>query len=272
VDSYIRNKEGLFVTRDEFGDPFLLKEWYDGAECAPEKPEQARLAVRNLAGLHEVLSDVKEPEGGLLGTVQTALPELFEKRNRELRRVRGFLREKHRRGYFENTYINVFGEFYEKAERALALAKEWDTEGTLKKACAKHRVCHGSYNHHNLLLLSEQKMATVNFERAEFGVQIADFYLFFRKLMEKTNWNRALAANLLETYADGRAVERAEWNVFYLLLLYPEKFWKVTNTYYNGKKTWIPEKTVEKLETVREQEAAKQALLADVAERTAGLF
>ena len=49
-----------------------------------------------------------------------------------------------------------------------------------------------------------------------------------------------------------------------LLLSYPEKFWKITNSYHNGKKSWIPQKTTEKLLAVNEQEKEKEALLTDV--------
>ena len=161
-------------------------------------------------------------------------------------------------------YINTFPEFYEKAEAALSRAKEEGCTETLEKALAAGRACHGTYTHHNLLVLYDGSYATVNFDKACLGVQIADFYLFFRKLMEKTGWDRGLAEELMRAYTSVRTVEKAEWNVFYLLLSYPEKFWKITNSYHNGKKSWIPQKTTEKLLAVKEQEKEKEALLSDV--------
>ena len=32
--------------------------------------------------------------------------------------------------------------------------------------------------------------------------------------------------------------------------MYPEKYWKIINQYNNGKKSWIPDKNVEKLQAV----------------------
>ena len=193
--------------------------------------------------------------------MQKSLPELFEKRNRELRRVRTFIREKRRKAYFETVYLNIFPEFYEKAEAALEQAKRDGCAATLEAAKNAGNVCHGMYTHHNLLLLPEGSFATVNFDKACIGVQIADFYLFFRKLMEKTGWDRQLAEEMLSAYGEVRPVEKGEWQIFYLLLSYPEKFWKITNSYYNGKKSWIPQKTTEKLLAVKEQEREKQTLL-----------
>lgn len=242
-----------------------MKDWYFGEECNVRKPEQALMAVRHLAVLHNALTGVTVSGEELPGTVQKSLPELFEKRNRELRRVRSFIREKKRKAYFETVYINTFPEFYEKAEEALLRAGEPDCAEVLKAAVAEGRVCHGTYTHHNLLMLPGGTVATVNFDKACFGVQITDFYLFFRKLMEKTGWDRGLAERTMSTYSEVRKVDKAEWKVFYLLLAYPEKFWKITNSYHNGKKSWIPQKTTEKLLAVKEQEKEKEALLADVA-------
>lgn len=264
VDGYAANKEGTYVTKDEYGDSFLLKDWYFGEECNIRKPEQALSAVKHLAALHNALTGVAVSAEELPGAVQKSLPELFEKRNRELRRVRSFIREKKRKAYFETVYINTFPEFYEKAEATLEKARENGCEGTLEAAVRAGCACHGTYTHHNLLALHDGSFATVNFDKACLGIQIADFYLFFRKLMEKTGWNRGLAEDMIEGYTSVRKVEPAEWQVFYLLLSYPEKFWKITNSYHNGKKSWIPQKTTEKLLAVKGQEKEKEALLEEV--------
>ncbi len=264
VDGYVENKEGTYVTKDEYGDCFLLKDWFFGEECNVKKPEQAVQAVRHLATVHNALTGMDTGPEELPGAVQKSLPDLFEKRNRELRRVRSFIREKKRKAYFETVYINTFPEFYEKAEQAFLRAKELGCEATLQAAMQTGCVCHGTYTHHNLLVLYDGTYATVNFDKACLGVQIADFYLFFRKLMEKTGWNRQLAEELMTAYAGERKVDKTEWQVFYLLLSYPEKFWKISNSYHNGKKSWIPQKTTEKLLAVKEQEKEKEALLADV--------
>ena len=264
VDGYVANKEGAYVTKDEYEEPFLMKDWYYGEECNVRKPDQALLAVRHLAALHNALAGITVSVEELPGAVQKSLPELFEKRNRELRRVRAFIREKRRKAYFETVYINTFPEFYEKAEAAFVRAKECGCTETLEAALAEGKACHGTYTHHNLLVLHDGSFAAVNFDKACLGVQITDFYLFFRKLMEKTGWDRKLAEDLMAAYASVRKVEKSEWTVFYLLLSYPEKFWKITNSYHNGKKSWIPQKTTEKLLAVKEQEKEKEALLADI--------
>ena len=42
--------------------------------------------------------------------------------------------------------------------------------------------------------------------------------------------------------------------IFCIRLAYPEKFWKLANHYFNSRKTWIPEKSLQKLEILDMQE------------------
>ncbi len=56
-------------------------------------------------------------------------------------------------------------------------------------------------------------------------------------------------------------MEREEYRQLYYRLAYPEKFWKIVNFYYNSGKAWIPDKNMEKLVKVMQQEKSKQAFL-----------
>ena len=45
------------------------------------------------------------------------------------------------------------------------------------------------------------------------------------------------------------------------LLSYPEKFWKIINQYINTNKSWIPDKNVDKLRKVIEQNERRRELI-----------
>ncbi len=45
------------------------------------------------------------------------------------------------------------------------------------------------------------------------------------------------------------------------LLSYPEKFWKIINQYINSNKSWIPDKNVDKLRKVIEQNERRRELI-----------
>ena len=47
----------------------------------------------------------------------------------------------------------------------------------------------------------------------------------------------------------------------YIQLLFPEKFWKLMNQYFNRKKSWMSQRNMEKLIGVKEQYESRKAFL-----------
>ena len=105
---------------------------------------------------------------------------------------------------------------------------------------------------------------TTNFDKAEIGIQIRDLYDFLRKVMEKNSWRGDLGRKVIEEYRRERQLEKGEGIVLYTLLLYPEKYWKLVNFYYNGRKSWMPAKNLEKLLKIRAQEEERAEFLKEV--------
>ena len=66
------------------------------------------------------------------------------------------------------------------------------------------------------------------------------------------------AKALLHTYQQVRPLGDAEFEDFCIRLAYPEKFWKLANHYFNSRKTWIPEKNLQKLEILDMQEKKRR--------------
>ena len=87
---------------------------------------------------------------------------------------------------------------------------------------------------------------------------MVDFYQFFRKIMEKQSWNRKLGMEMLHAYQQVRPLGDAEFEDFCIRLAYPEKFWKLANHYFNSRKAWIPEKSLQKLEMLDMQEKKRR--------------
>ena len=102
--------------------------------------------------------------------------------------------------------------------------------------------------------MAAQGIAVVEFNKLHLGLQIEDLYHFMRKAMEKQNWDEGLGLSILEAYDKVLPLKETDRKRLYYLLLYPEKYWKQINFYYNGNKAWIPVKNVEKLRDLEVQE------------------
>ena len=158
TDRYFLTREESLVTYDRYRTPFVLKHYFKGRECDCRNLSDVTASCRNLAFLHKVSSSIEEIPFENLKTETTS--HLFERKNRELRSIRKFIGKVHGKNDFELLYMNCFDSFYKEASHALAhlLKAEADLADT---DCG---MCHGAYHYHNVLILSDYSVATVNFE------------------------------------------------------------------------------------------------------------
>lgn len=262
IDSYVRNREGQLISEDTLGNKYVIKNWFLGDECNLKEITQIREAGVNLGRMHQMmrklpLEHVKEyPEHSLL-------PKIFQRHNRELKRVKGYIRDKKQRNEFEACFLTSFDAFYEQAITATELLEKSAYETLINDTVGEQRICHGSYNYHNILFTGEG-VATTNFDKAGIDLQINDLYAFLRKIMEKNNWKMSFARAAIEGYETVLPLKQEEAQMLYILMLYPEKFWKITNFYYNNKKSWISKRNIQKLMAVQEQNTQKFMFLKEL--------
>ena len=258
VDTFVPNKEGTFLVQGPYSEMFIMRDWFYGEECNVKSQEEVLLLAKTLAKLHLCMTEISLLEEEENFCHQVKLTEQLEKRNRELRRVRAYIREKKKKNSFEQKFLSRFEEQYEQAERASNHLSKEMYEAYYEKALENGCFLHGNYTHHSVLVLSEEEMAVLGFDKVVKGVQIQDFYLLFRKMMEKWDWDVSFGASLLEAYDKVRTISKEEYHILQVMLSYPEKFWKVANQYYNNRKSWIPEKNMQKLLQTMEQAKKKE--------------
>lgn len=262
TDRFEKNKEHNLISQDTTGKQYIVKEWISGEECNLKELRQVKEASENLALLHKKMRNTgMEEKRGY--PEEKKLPFIFQKHNRELKRVFSYVKEKKQKNEFEVYFLSCFQEFYVQATKALDILNASEYEKRLAQCIEEQHICHGSYNYHNILMI-KKGIFTTNFERAEIGLQVMDLYGFFRKVMEKNSWKLSYAKTILESYRKIMPLSKEEWKLFYILVLYPEKFWKVTNFYYNSKKSWISQRNIQKLVNIKEQMEQKNILLNEI--------
>ncbi len=266
VESILPTREGSLFVKDMEGNSYVLKTYAEGRECNIYEKKECLEAVRVLARLHGCMELSQTEMDGLPADGFFAGRE-YEKHNRELRKVRKYLKQRGQKTGFEIGLLNSFDYFL---EQALAVTEEWNryrlenSQGHERKETVLY--CHGDYQYHNILW-GQEEWFVVNFEKCLPDNPIRDLYLFLRKLLEKSSWSVSLGKELLAAYQEERPISDESRMDLYYRLAYPEKFWKIVNFYYNSGKAWIPERNREKLEKLVVQEKEKQIFLDEVFQR-----
>lgn len=261
VDSFFKNKNEEIISYDKDNTGYILKDWYEGRDCDVKEDRDIIDATANLARLHKCLVFPELRESFVGNGRQEDLVREYEKHNRELKKVKNYIRDKGQMTDFEICFMKNFMLFYERGEEILCQLRNSTYEELQKDETEQGKICHGDYNYHNIILLKKNSIATTNFNKCHFGMQVKDLYQFMRKILEKRNWSLELGNRMLETYENIRPLSSAEKKNLFLRLSYPEKFWKLANQYYNMNKAWIPNKNIGKLVILLEQNKEKELFL-----------
>lgn len=268
TDCFVRSCDQKLFASNGIGERYCIRDWFPMEECSLRQEASIMAAAKNLALLHLAMSGIKTPERE--NYMEEDVQKVFEKRNRELKHVKSFLVKRKNKSPFEVKYLNCCGAFYEEAIGAAKELEELDWRALLEENVGRGNVLHGNYTYHNILMggstakpATEREhatgqIATVNFDKAVFGIQVYDLYQYIRKVMEKNNWQYTIGVRILDAYEEVRALSQREQRLLAVLLSYPEKFWKITNYYYNSRKSLIPQKNMEKLEMLQLQQKPKK--------------
>lgn len=251
VEQIVSNKEGEAITEDSVtGERFLLKDNIKGTELNTGHLGELVAAVEVLADYHRIARDLDLQIPDVLLDAKASQVEVRRRHYKELVKVKNYIRGRKKKNDFDQMFLKNYEPMLSTAEHSLSVL-----EGQIEESVCG--ICHGDYNQHNILK-TENGWRIVNFESFFYGWTILDLANFLRKMLEKNNWNIEIGRLLLEAYDRKCSLKEAEYKQLYGLLLFPEKFWKVSNHYMNSRKSWISERDIEKLKKVIEQEEGRK--------------
>lgn len=275
LDHVICNKEEKAISLDEEGTPYIVKEWNSGRECNLMNESEVLQGIRLLGQLHRGFRQI---DGSFFKEASDICSE-YGRHTAELKRARNYVKKVRHKSEFELELIRSFGSFYEQAEEAVCRLEEQQELSGLEGAVLRGRgntaetvtggpaadpvrryLCHGEYSQHHILYDGEFAMVT-DFMGMERDIQVSDLYYFMRKTLEKQGFQEGLGKRMLEEYEEVLPLTDEDRQYLYIRFLFPEKYWKQVNYYFNSNKAWIPEKNTEKLRVLEKHEPERRKFL-----------
>lgn len=237
IDQYILNKDGCFLSYDKYYEPFALRKTYAGTECDIHSLKDMRIAARNLGCFHRLSKDISFACPSL--RKYASISDRYHHKYAEMKSISRYVRGKKNKGEFEYLFLEQTKDLWSEMEQALSIL-EINTP-------SYSGWCHGAYNHHNIII-TESHPATIHFEHFFYGHPILDLYYFLRKVLEKNNYLFSYCETIIKNYDTEFPLSRSDKKCLYGLLLFPEKFWKISNQYMSHKKHWVSPRYINKLQ------------------------
>jgi CotS family spore coat protein len=243
------------VAEDETGVRYWMKDLVEGSECSTVRAGEMLEAVEQLAQLHTQTHSLPMNIPPFMKSERMQLEQMYRRHVRELVQVKNYVHARKSRNTFEQLFWEQYPYYIEQAKQAIARLEDCALqEGD--NTC----LCHGDFNQHNILRTAEG-MRIVHFETMCCNEPVVDLSNFVRKMLEKNHWDVELGIRLLETYDRTRPLSERERNLLYVTLLFPEKFWKVSNHYNNSHKAWVSQRDIEKLKRIMATEEERRKFL-----------
>ena len=250
------NKEGNAVSIEEgTGEKFILKSLQEGNELDPSRTEDMKAAAGLLGKYHRLAKEIsKEIVPQIFQETGISVTETKKKHYRELIKIKNHIRTRKKKNEFERLFLEHCASIIETALRSVEILEQ---QSPPKEAFC---ICHGDYNQHNVLCWNGN-WHMIHMESITYGLPVEDLAFFLRKMMEKNFWDMELGKCLIEEYTKETLLTEEEYGHLYALLLFPERFWKITNHYMNSHKAWVSQRDIDKLEKVIAQEKNRMSFV-----------
>lgn len=225
------------------GDPYFafdnccyaVVDMIKGKESSFDDDNDLMRSASLLAGLHKASAGYLAPAGCKVKNELGKMPVYFRKRLDDIRKM--IKKAKKKNSLFDQLFLKYVDYFYEAGETAyndLLASSYWKL---VDKFSAEKGFCHHDYNHHNIYFSGES--ATVaNFEYCCHELRVYDIANLIRRKMRKCDWSFSKAEMIINSYNTIVNVDKDEMEVLRSILLFPQKFWRVVNRYYNSRRSW----------------------------------
>lgn len=215
---------------------YVVTNMMEGEESNFDRNEDVVKASRALAFMHKAskgyVPDYSCKKRDELGMV----PVYFVKRLEEIKKQKKLAIKT--KTNFDYLYLKHVDYFYDMGKTVIDAIKD-SCYNKIVNICRQNGgFCHHDYTHRNIIL-GNNKVSVVNFEYCCHELKIYDIVNLLRRKMRKCKWSLDQAMRIIGEYQEIEDINQDEFSIMKLMLQFPQKFWRIGNRYYNGKRSWM---------------------------------
>lgn len=257
IDKNIYTNSGnAYITYND--QTIYMSDFIEGRECNLDSREESIRCARLLARMHKASNGFACSENSAPRSELGRLPGCYRKRLDEIKKLKkNALRGRMK---FDNLMCKYVDYFYDIGERALNMLDTSDYYELVEDAEKNRNISHHDFNHHNIFVQNEE-MYLINFEYCCYDLKVYDLVNLLRRKMRKCQWDIDEAAVILNEYSKIETLGESELDLMKVMLMFPQKFWRVVNKYYNSRKSWSEQNYINRLQEVIDEISCLKAFL-----------
>ena len=194
------------------------------------------------------------------------LPHLYAKRRSELAKIR---RRNDKRGNYDAIdllLIRNYDRFMGQVREAEELLQKGGYREAVDRAAKEGAFCHNAYKGEALRVSEKGEIFVGSFDKCGSELPLADLAAYLRRYFKKTEGSAAGVAAMLESYGKHCPLSAADLTILRGMLVYPEKFLRLVNEYYNRRRACVSPAMQERLAAAAREEE-KGRILKEIIEK-----
>lgn len=240
-------KDGILYTLEDPMPPTSLAE---------ETPEDFVKGAEALGRLHAAAKGLQSEH---IRWEKNRLPALYARRKGELAKIKR--RIDHKTGYdpIDLLILSHYKPCMEQTAAAEALLERGGYNALAEKTEHEGGFCHNAYKGENLRQEESGGIFVAGFDRCISEIPLADLSAYLRRYMKKTDGSGSGAEKMLAAYSKSCPLSSTDITLLEGMNLYPEKFLRLVNQYYNRRRACVSPAMQERLTAAaQEQENGKR--------------
>lgn len=237
IDKYCLNIEGNpYALVNE--DIYTLSSYIEGRECDFHNTLEINNASKNLAELYLASRGYEPPENSKLKTDLERWPHLMDKRIKSLDKMRDMARKKRDKTSFDLNYIKSLEFYKDLGRKAMKVLAESNYNDICLRAEEEKSFCHHDYTYHNIIIDNNEEYNVIDFDYCKREIRTYDLSAFMIKALKRQDFNIDVAVSIIDEYNSVSPLLEEEYKVLFAFLLFPQRFWRLTNRYYYNEVNW----------------------------------
>lgn len=250
---FLPSKNGLkFILYND--NLFVLTDWIDGRKCDYDSIDDIKAIARNLGYMHKFSKGFFPIEGSKLRisdkdylySYNKHFLQLLELSNTAFR-----IKDK-----FSKLFLEMFDYNIEKARESIYLLSQVDFNKDIGDSVSRYAICHLDYVNKNIIFTQDNDIYVIDFDRTMIDMPVHDICVFLKRILkrEKTSWDFNVFLSAIESYEKIRKLSYNEYILLYSMLMFPQKYWKVSRDYFKNIKECNKEAFISILKKIYNQQ------------------
>lgn len=249
IDDYLRTMTGEpYVLVDD--SPYTMTFLPEGRECNFDDETDVLMSVRLLARFHKASKGYVPPADSI------SKDELGKSRTVAIKRLDEIKKFHKLSIYGKNEFHKLFNEkanyFIKISEDCIKLFESEEYKKCIDAACKDRYLSHHDLTYQNIII-NEDIYYLTNFDCCCFDIKVYDVANIIRRKMRKCDWDLEWGRKILYEYRKIEPLSEDDLFVLKILLLFPQKLWRVINKYNNSNHMWSQKFYIQKLKEVLDE-------------------